>query len=280
MTERLNNDFVKEEKQFKQFMRSRLDEGPYSTFIEPIRIGLIDHTDGDCRVTLVVPNQFFAMYIEENYADDLQEALEAVVGTKFTLVYSFNPEVTNTDSKKESACIKKDFSKEEEQFKQLMKSKLDEEAYSTWIAPIHILLIDRADVGCTITLLVPNQAFMLHLNEHYNTSMQEALLEVLRAKFTLVYYFESEHPKKDFSKEEKLFKQFMQEKIDQQEYDTWIAPIRIDLIDYAEGGCAVTLAVPLLSCALYLDGHYSSLIKEALEQAIGEKSLPIYHYES
>ena len=84
------DQYVKEEEQLKQLLQATVNKEAYETWFEPMKIGLIDQSEDGCTITVFVPNQFCALHIEGNYASCLQEALEAVVGSKFTLVYNFD----------------------------------------------------------------------------------------------------------------------------------------------------------------------------------------------
>lgn len=81
--------YMEEEKRFKVELQDKLNKEVFDTWIHPIQIGLIEQAEGQCKVSLNVPSQFFAFHVDENYGKELNEALTHVLDTQILLKYNF-----------------------------------------------------------------------------------------------------------------------------------------------------------------------------------------------
>ena len=84
----LAND-AKESMLFFGYIKGVVTQEQYETWLEPIKLVGVQEHAGKKRVTLLVPNEFFANHIDSNYQQVLKGAVEQIAGPDCLLRYVY-----------------------------------------------------------------------------------------------------------------------------------------------------------------------------------------------
>lgn len=84
----LAND-AKESMLFFGYIKGVVTQEQYETWFEPIKLAGVQEHAGKKRVTLLVPNEFFANHIDSNYQQVLKGAVEQIAGPDSLLRYVY-----------------------------------------------------------------------------------------------------------------------------------------------------------------------------------------------